>query len=230
MAKHLLAAVVCVFAAGAGQSQAATILSFTGDLRTDAMFTSCGEGCTLDAGSLDSDYAQWAAVERDFNVPVSSSVQAITFSYGGGINGSGTAIGEGGFEPYLSLFDASGNFLASTLFGITCPPGANTNTGSGQCYDVLLDAGVLAAGNYAIVISAFENMSFAENSGAGSLADGFTGLGNLAFGEDMHYAFDVILDNSTTTAVPEPGSGVLLSGACLIYYFSKISWTRGKSK
>jgi hypothetical protein len=123
MAKHLLAAVVCVFAAGAGQSQAGTILSFTGDLRTDATFTSCGDGCTLDTGSLDFDYAQWAAVERDFNVPVSSTVQAITFSYGGGINGSGTSIAEGGFEPYLSLFDASGNFLASTLFGITCPPG-----------------------------------------------------------------------------------------------------------
>ena len=125
MAKRLLAIVASVFAAGVGQSQAGTIQSFTGDLRTDATFISCGSGCTLGAGNSDSDYAQWAAVERDFTVAASSMVQAITFSYGGGTNGNGLAIGPGGFEPYLSLFDASGSFLASTLFGITCPPGAN---------------------------------------------------------------------------------------------------------
>ena len=159
MTNRLLAIVASVFAAGVGQSQAGTIQSFTGDLRTDATFISCGSGCTLGAGNSDADYAQWAAVQRGFTVGASSTVQAITFSYGGGINGNGMAIAPGGFEPYLSLFDATGNFLASTFFGITCPPGANTNVGSGQCFDVLLDAGVLAPGNYAITISAFENMS-----------------------------------------------------------------------
>ena len=153
MAKRLLAMLAGLFAAGAGQLQA-NIISFTGDLRVDATFVSCGSGCTLGAGNSDSDYAQWAAVERDFTVATSSLVHAITFSYGGGTNGNGIAIGAGGFEPYLSLFDASGNFLASTFFGTTCPPGANTN-GSGQCFDVLLDAGVLAPGNYAITISAW---------------------------------------------------------------------------
>jgi hypothetical protein len=204
MTKRLLTIVASAFAACVGQSQAGTIQSFTGDLRTDATFLSCGSGCTLGTGNSDSDYAQWAAVERDFIVPVSSTVQAVTFSYGGGINGNGLAIDPGGFEPYLSLFDASGDFLASTFFGVTCPPGANTNIGSGQCFDVLLDAGILSAGNYAITISAFENMSFAENSGTGTLADGFTGLGNLPEGEDMHYAFDVILQNASP--VPEPAS------------------------
>ena len=212
MTKRLLAIVASVFAAGVGQSQAGTIQSFTGDLRTDATFISCGSGCTLGAGNSDSDYAQWAAVERDFNVPVSSTVQAITFSYGGGVNGNGLAIAPGGFEPYLSLFDASGGFLASTLLGINCPPGANTI--SGQCFDVLLDAGVLAPGNYAITISAFENMSFAENSGTGTLADGFTGLGNLPEGEDMHYAFDVILQNASP--VPEPASLCLIGCAVVL--------------
>src|ERR1035437_9426764 len=214
MAKRLLAIVASVFAAGVGQSQAGTIQSFTGDLRTDATFISCGSGCTLGAGNSDADYAQWAAVQRGFTVGASSTVQAITFSYGGGINGNGMAIAPGGFEPYLSLFDATGNFLASTFFGITCPPGANTNVGSGQCFDVLLDAGVLAPGNYAITISAFENMSFAENSGVGILADGFTGLGNLAPGEDMHYAFDVILQNASP--VPEPASLCLIGCAVVL--------------
>lgn len=135
MVKRSLALVAAVFAAGVGQLQA-EILSFTGDLRGDATFVACGSACTLDAGNSDFDYAQWAAVERDFTVGATSTVQAITFSYGGGVNGHGLAIGQGGFEPYLSLFDASGNFLASTLFGVTCPPAANTNSGSGQCFDV----------------------------------------------------------------------------------------------
>ncbi len=218
MTKRLLTIVASVFAIGVGKSQAGTIQSFTGDLRTDATFISCGSGCTLDAGNSDSDYAQWAAVERDFHVAVSSSVQAITFSYGGGINGNGLAIDPGGFEPYLSLFDASGDFLASTFFGINCPPGANTNAGSGQCFDVLLDAGVLAPGNYAITISAFENMSFAENSGMGTLPDGFTGLGNLAQGEDMHYAFDVTLQDASASPVPEPASLGLMGCAVLLAF------------
>jgi hypothetical protein len=213
MAKRLLALVAGVFAAGVGQLRA-DILSFSGDLRADATVVACGSGCTLGAGNSDSDYAQWAAVERDFTVAASSMVQAISFSYGGGTNGNGTAIAPGGFEPYLSLFDASGNLLASTFFGITCPPGANTNIFSGQCFDVLLDAGVLAPGNYAITISAFENMSFAENSGVGSLADGFTGLGDLASGEDMHYAFDVILQNASP--VPEPTSLGLMGCVLLL--------------
>jgi hypothetical protein len=192
----------------------AGVISFTGDLRTDATFSACGSGCTLDAGSTDADYAQWAAFEGSFNVPVSSLMTAVSFSYGGGTNGNGAAIARDGFEPYLSLFDASGNFLASTFFGTTCPAGANTNTDTGQCFDVQLDGGVLAPGNYAIVISAFENMSFAENAGSGTLADGFTGLGNLATGEDLHFAFDVILQNASP--VPEPARLSLMGCAALL--------------
>ncbi|MBZ5636828.1 MAG: DVUA0089 family protein [Acidobacteriia bacterium] len=71
------------------------------------------------------------------------------------------------------MFDSGGNFLASTFFGITCPPGAQTNTNSNQCFDVLMNGGTLAAGDYRIAISAFENLSFAENLGSGTLADGF---------------------------------------------------------
>jgi hypothetical protein len=57
-------------------------------------------------------------------------------------------------------------------------------------------------------------MSFAENLATGTLADGFTGLGNLFPGEDLHYAFDVIL-GAPTAPVPEPGSLWLLVSAAL---------------
>ncbi len=191
----------------------ADTISFVGNLRADANVISCGSGCTLGVSNSDGDYAQWAAVVDSFTVSTASSMEAVTFGYGGGVNGAGTTIAQGGFEPYLSLFDSAGNFLASAFFGTTCPPGANTNTDSGQCFDVSLDGGILAAGSYQIAISAFENMSFAENSGAGTLADGFTGLGNLGVGEDLHYAFDVEL--SPIAVAPEPSSAWLLAGVML---------------
>jgi hypothetical protein len=112
---------------------------------------------------------------------------------------------KGGFEPYLSLFDGSGNFLASTFFGTTCPGGANPY--GGNCFDVLLDAGVLAPGSYTLTLTAFENLSFAENLGTGTLADGFTGLGTLGSGENLDYAFDLVVPGAAT---PEPGSGALV--------------------
>jgi hypothetical protein len=202
-------------------AKADTIISFTGDLRSDANVIDCGSGCTLGAGNSDGDYAQWAALVVAFNVPVNETVQIVTFSYGGGTNGNGAVIPQGGLEPYLSLFDATGNFLASTYFGITCPPGANTNSSSGFCYDVLLDAGTLLAGNYQVAISAYLNMSLAENLGIGTLTDGFTGFGNLYAGEDLHYAFDIDL-GAPSAATPEPGTfGLLALGAIALFRVKK---------
>jgi len=195
----------------------AETISFVGNLRTDADVIACGPSCTLGSSNTDGDFAQWAAVVDDFSVTSSSSMEAITFSYGGGVNGAGQTIAQAGFEPYLSLFDASGNFLASTFFGTTCPAGANTNTLSGECFDVSLDGGTLGPGSYQIAISAFENLSLAENLGSGTLADGFTGLGNLNTGEDLHYAFDVVL--TSTSPVPEPITASLLGGAILAAAF-----------
>ena len=73
------------------------------------------------------------------------------------------------------MFESSGNFLALKFFATTCPSGSRTNTDSGQCFDVSLDGGLLAPGSYQIALSTFENRSFAENEGAGTLAGGFTG-------------------------------------------------------
>ncbi|MCX6628470.1 MAG: DVUA0089 family protein [Candidatus Solibacter sp.] len=217
---HLLPRIGLVILAVAGGHvatlRAATIFSYTGNLRTDANFVSCGAGCELDGASLGSDYAQWAAVSRTFHVSAASTMTAITFSYGGGTNGAGSLIADAGFEPYLSLFDATGNFLTSTFFGTTCPPGANPSVTLGSCYDVLLDGGTLASGDYRVALSAFENLSFTENLGSGTLADGFTGLGNLASGEDLHYAFDVVL-SPISTSVPEPGTGFFLAAGLMAF-------------
>jgi hypothetical protein len=188
----------------------ASTISFVGDLATDATVLP-----PFSPPYTDGEYAQFAAVVYPFHVDADSSMQAITFSYGGGVNGAGATIADGGFEPYLSLFDGAGNFLASTFFGTTCPSGANTNPSSGSCFDVLLDGGVLSTGDYQIAISAFENLSSAENLGSGTLANGFTGLGNLALGEDLHYAFDVTLTPTNPVPVPEPSTLFYTTGALL---------------
>ena len=210
------AALVLLFANLLAPCLYADVISFTGNLQTDATVLPPFSSPTA------ADYAQWAAVVQDFHVGSTSSMKAVTFSYGGGTNGNGMLIAPNGFEPYLSLFDSGGDFIASTLFGTTCPAGAQTNPGTGFCFDVALDGGILEAGDYKIAISAFENMSFAENFGSGTLADGFTGLGNLADGEDLHYAFDVTLEPSSTSPVPEPSAEVLLlTGLALLTQIRK---------
>jgi hypothetical protein len=194
-------------------------LFFSGNLRSDATVTSCGAGCTLAVSDLDPTWAQFAAAVYTFSVPAPSTMYAVTFGYGGGTSGTGALVPAGGFEPYLSLFDAGGQFLASTLAGLYCPAGANTVPGGafGGCDDVLLNGGTLASGTYQIAISAWQNMSSAENLGTGTLADGFTGVGNLAAGENLNYAFDVVL-TPNQASVPEPDSLALTAlGAALIW-------------
>ena len=196
----------------------ANVLFYSGNLRTDANVTSCGSGCTLGPLNTDGDYAQWAAVIDTFTVDSTTSMEAITYSYGGGTSLTGATVSAGGLEPYLSLFDANGNFLASTFFGTTCPTGANSV--GGNCFDVMLDGGTLTPGTYHIALTAFENMSLVENGMGTNLSDGFTGLGNLAAGENLNYAFDVILPQNT----PEPGTLVLAAiavAAGLILSFHK---------
>src|SRR5215831_18166366 len=90
------------FFACSGQqaARADTVFSFTGNLRSDASFITCGGGCTLGPSNADGDYSQWAAVSRTVQVAAPSTMEAITFSHGGGTNGQGTMIAPGGFEPY----------------------------------------------------------------------------------------------------------------------------------
>lgn len=190
----------------------ANVIFVSGNLRTNATVTDCGTGCTLGPSNSDGDYAQWAAAVTQFTVFTTTTMEAITYSYGGGTSLTGHVVPAGGLEPYLSLFDAAGNFLASTALATTCPPGANSV--GGNCFDVSLDGGTLTPGTYQLALTAFENQSQAENPGGGlTLSDGFDGLGNLFPGENLNYAFDIILP-SNVTPTPEPGTFALLAAVC----------------
>lgn len=190
------------------------VVFYSGDLRTNATFASCGPSCSL---VTDADYAQWAGVQINFSLVNPATITATTLSFGGGTSASPahTVVPAGGFEPYLSLFDSGGNFLASTYLGTTCPAGAGSVLGS--CFDVQLTSGPLAAGNYSLLVTAYANQSHAENLGTGTLADGLTGLGALNGSENLNYALD--LDRGVQPAVtPEPGSFALflIGGAAIL--------------
>src|SRR5262245_59193216 len=105
----LLAA--CLLFAAGQQPARATVLFYSGNLRTDAAVIDCGPACTLGPADTDGDFAQWAAVVTNFTLNTAGTVRAITYGFGGGISLGGHAVAAGGFEPYLSLFDSSGNFL-----------------------------------------------------------------------------------------------------------------------
>src|ERR1700728_2383592 len=47
-----------------------------------------------------------------FTLSASGSVTIRTFSYGGGVNSASKTIAAGGFDPTISVFDASGNLIA----------------------------------------------------------------------------------------------------------------------
>ena len=134
---------------------------------------------------------------RTYTFSVSSTCAVTIQSYGyggssaapGGTTLSGRTIVAGGFDPYLSVFAGAGSsatFLASNDDGV-CPPGASDG---GTCADSTLSLSP-APGTYTLVVAAFENLSFAENLGSGTLGDGFTGLGNYDPSRTDAFAIDI---------------------------------------
>src|SRR5204862_3769999 len=118
-------------------------------------------------GALDPNNAQDVLLHV-FTLSAPGSISIQSWGYGGssgapgGTNAAGTVIGAGGFDPYVSLFAGSGpgaTFLASNDDG-SCPPGTFSD---GLCGDSTLVTGTLPAGTYTLAISAFLNMSLAEN-------------------------------------------------------------------
>jgi hypothetical protein len=146
----------------------------------------------------------------DFTLSSTTSVELMTWSYGGGINGNGETIAAGGFDPYLSLFDAAGSelLLATAEDGICGPQ----NRDHGNCYDADLSIS-LSAGDYIVALT--ESGNFANGP---TFADGFSasGAGDFTGGpfldlfgnqQDGHWALDLREVDSASldpTSVPEP--------------------------
>ena len=153
-------------------------------------------------GQLDPNNAQDVLV-HPFTLSAPGIVTIQSWGYGGssgapgGVNAKGAAIAGGGFDPYVSLFSGTGptaTFLASNDDG-ACPPGTIADA---LCGDSTIVTAVLPAGSYTLAVSAFLNMSFAENLGTGTLGDGFIGLGSFGTRTNA-YAVDI---SGPTVAAP----------------------------
>ena len=160
-------------------------------------------GATTYAGNL-GDPGNAALVGSDLGAPdftdanaVANNVALYTFTtLTGTVSIVSTGFAGGGVDPYFTLFSGSGNaatFYDSNFVQATSTGGDFTWTGS------------LAAGTYEIALGSFENMSFAENLGTGTLGDGFIALGDPNSLGDGSYALNL------TTAVPEPSGTWLLA-------------------
>lgn len=155
------------------------------------------------AGRLD-DAANAALVGSDLGAPAFASTQDVANNVAlypllvmlaGPVTIRSTGYAAGGIDPYFTLFDGAGH--AATFLDSN---GAQAFSTGGD----FTWTGTLAAGSYRIALGSFANLSFAENLGTGTLADGFTGLGVPGSLGDGSYRLEV------TTPVPEPAGWALL--------------------
>ena len=139
-----------------------------------------------------------------------STVTIRSYSWGGGVTAAGTTIAAGGFDPILTLFNATTGGLILEREDISATP-LNLD------FQLIQQ---LPAGNYRAVISAFANYANGSN-----YADGFSGTGDF-FGRTANYAVDILnVNNSSATAVPEPIEivGTIVGGASIFILKRKLA-------
>ena len=113
----------------------------------------------------------------------------------------------GGADLYFSLFAGPGT--AATFVDSNFAQAFSTGG------DFLWSA-PLEAGTYRLALGTFANMSFAENFGSGTLADGFVGLGQAGSLGDASYRF-VLTTPTPVPSVPEPATAWLLCIGLVAY-------------
>lgn len=164
-----------------------------------------------------------------------------TWGFGGGINGNGTPIPAGGFDPLVAVFsgagpsativDGSSDILSNYGSYTGCPPAGTVTIGSsiGNCGDLTMSF-VLPAGTYTIILSdagyipnaLFDNGTFAEDFTdlTGGVFQTCVDAQNCITGTS-NWALDI--SGRTLTATPEPstlGMGAL-AGLALLARFTR---------
>jgi len=151
------------------------------------------------------------------SLPLSSvsDVTIRTYAYGGGIQGDGTTIDHGGFDPIVDLFDAAGNFIAEADDEGT-PGTANADPDTHEAFDAVLNM-TLGAGSYTVALVQYDNSANGKTLAEGFLRSGnptFTGAygcSNGIFCDWGHHnrtgawALDILVSE-----VPEPSACLLL--------------------
>lgn len=146
---HGLAALLaCVFSGGAAFG--ATSFSFTGSFSTDDQLA-----------------------EIPFSLASTATITIITFGYAGGTNQAAAVIPQGGFDPYLAIFNSSGNLVQQNDNGTCGQVGTDAVTNS--CFDSFISQ-PLAAGLYTLILSQSPNVPVSNQ-----LSDGYTLSGTPDF-------------------------------------------------
>lgn len=175
-----------VFATAAAAQASAATFSFTGSL------------------AKDNDKAAYV-----FTVAAPTTVTLTSLGYAGGINGAGATIARGGFDPVLSLYDATGTAVDFNDDGLGAP--IDTVTGVGA--DSILSLS-LAAGTYKVYLTQYNNFgpitlpaSFAFD-GQPNFRGGFVDFyGNQRSG---NWALDISgVNGAIAGSVPETASWVM---------------------
>jgi hypothetical protein len=133
----------------------------------------------------------------DFFIANNVALYAVSVPFAGLVSFESTGFAAGGVDPYFTLFSSSGVVLGSNF---------DQAFSTGGDFELQYS---LAMGSYTVALGAFANMSFAENRG-GTLADGFTGLGEPAFLGTSFYELTVTVPDQGGGTVPEPSSLLLL--------------------
>jgi hypothetical protein len=108
-----------------------------------------------------------------FSLDEAAEVSIRTFSYAGGIQGDGTAISAGGFDPILEIFDGTGAHVGHSDDDTTGTVRIDPQTH--EALDALF-RDVLPAGLYTVALAQFDNVAAGD-----SLLDGFTREGQGDF-------------------------------------------------
>ena len=169
-----------------------------------ALAATLAAASTTLAGNL-GDSGNAALVGSDLGLPDFTDADAIadnvalytfTVTMPGTVDITSTGFAAGGVDPYFTLFAGAGD---SATF-VDSNYDQAFSTGGDFAW-----SGTLAAGTYQIALGSFANMSFAENSGDGTLADGFIFLGESGSLGDGSYSLTL------TTPVPEPSGTWLMA-------------------
>lgn len=112
-----------------------------------------------------------------FDLLTAGTVTITTFGYAGGVNGAGSTISAGGFDPDIAVFQGTGP--SATLIGVNSDAGCgtvNADPTTGACWDSQLVLTLIPAGTYTLALTQYANLAL-----GGLLSDGFSQAGQGNF-------------------------------------------------
>lgn len=149
-----------------------------------------------------------------------------TWSFAGGVNAEGEEVPAGGFFPYLTMFDVTGQILYTSnqllisnyeniCGGCNYDPVAYDYLGAHYYYDAYISTDPLPAGWYTVALTVYDNTPVGMN-----WSDGLThSYQNDPFPFYPHSVFTQQYQNDTNSRIPyyDPVNGVLQDAPFLLY-------------